>query len=222
MNNILLKNNTIYKTGYKNNYVQTSFSSKNKKVIIYENKIYPVFIFNNDIYKYLFKAIYDKTYEYIKNIYNKDSSNIINLFDFKKIKKYKENIKKRKRQKIKKQKEKEKPLLTFEEKYINVKILNNEKLIEIIDCGFISVKVWPIKYELYKDILSYKILYFHNYYNMIEKDKPSVTLFYKINGVFNSEMITYKDLYALFIKEYNNKSVYNFIKKYYAKFNILC
>lgn len=207
------------KIGYNQYAMKPDYSDKDKQLVIYEHKKQPIFVFDNNIYKYLFKFNYDKIYKIIKKIYNKDFSNIISLFGFKKIKKYKENLKKRERQKIKKQKEKERSLLYIKEEIINVNILNNEELIQKIDCGYIDLKVWPISYETYKDFIPHKVLYFHTYYNITnDNNKKSILLFYQIDGIFNSERISYNELYNLFIKEYNLNSVSNFIKYYFKNF----
>jgi hypothetical protein len=110
-------------------------------------------------------------------------------------------------------------LLIFKKKLINVKDLNNEELIEKIDCGVMCINRWPLKYESYKDLISYEILYFHNYYNKTNIYRESVIIFYKEINKINHIRINYRYLYNLFIKEYNNKSVYNFIKKYYSEFD---
>jgi hypothetical protein len=207
------------KIGYNQYAMKPDYPDKDKQLVIYEHKKQPIFVFDDNIYKYLFKFNYDKIYKIIKKIYNKDFSNIISLFGFKKIKKYKENFKKRERQKRKKQKEKERSLLYIKEEIINVNILNNEELIQKIDCGYIDLKVWPISYETYKDFIPHKVLYFHTYYNITnDNNKKSILLFYQIDGIFNSERISYNELYNLFIKEYNLNSVSNFIKYYFKNF----
>lgn len=203
------------------NVIKNSHFDENKNIIPYNHKRLPIFIFNSDIYKYILKYNYDKTYNYIKKLYNKDFSNIKNYFNFRKIKKYIDNVKKRERTKRKKTKEKQKPLLSFDSKIIKVDTLNNEDLLEKIDCKYLCIKIWPLQFESYKNIIPYRIHFFHNYYNLTEDvNKKSVILFYKINGNFNSKKISYKELYDLFIIEYNSTSVFKNIKYYFKNFRI--
>lgn len=205
------------------NIIKSSHFDENKKIIPYTNKKLrlPVFIFNSDIYKYILKYNYDKTYNYIKKLYNKDFSNIKNYFNFKKTKNYIDNVKKRERIKRKKTKEKQKPLLSFDNEIIKIDTLNNKELSEKIDCGYLSIRKWPLRFESYKNIIQYNIHFFHNYYNLTEDaNKKCVILFYKINGNFNSKSISYKELYDLFIIEYNSTSVLKYIKYYFKNFKI--
>jgi hypothetical protein len=142
------------------------------------------------------------------------------------MKKYIKNKKKNYRKRVKKNIEKNKPVLIYNEKIINVKLLNDTGLIEKIDCGYLNIKEWPLKYESYKKYLNnYKIMYFHNYYhhdydvgNFVKKQ---VTIFYSgDNNKIIPKNITYNELYNLFIIEYNKQSVLEYIRYYYKNFNI--
>lgn len=208
----------------------SSLDDNNKQMVLY-NKNRNIYLFNKNIYMYL-DTKYDKIYEFIKYIYNRDSSNIINLiekkennlvkyFDLnKKFKKYKDNKKKRLRKKNKILKEKNKPHINIKEIIIDSKKLNNKTLIENTNGINISIKIWPLDYENYKEILNLEIIYFHCYINREKEDKPKVLLFYKKDNNFSNIIITYKELYNILIKEYNSKSVYDFIIYYYNNFII--
>lgn len=131
------------------------------------------------------------------------------------IKKYKKKLKRKRQRKNKNRYKKADLQLSYENIY--VKDLNNEKLIMNIDCGFMNIKQWPCNYESYKELIPYKIHYFHNYYNNEDCNKKSVVLFYKVNNIFKYKEITYSELYLLLINDYNENSVKNFIKKYYKE-----
>jgi hypothetical protein len=213
----------ILKTSKNENKMQFHLLNKkeqiiNNQIIVYEPKKYPIYIFNNNIYNYIERDNYDKTYKIIKKIYNKDFSNTIILLN-KSYKNFKKNLKKRETKKKNKQKEKIKPCISFIEKVVDVKILNNDLLINNIDCGYMNIKLWPLKRESYKDILNEEIIYFHQYiYN--KKSNIQVVIFYKQNNKFTYKNISYRELYNLFIIEFKKSSVLEFIKKYYKDFKL--
>lgn len=204
-----------------------------KDVVLYNN--YKKYILNNNIYSYIYKEKNDKMYNYISYLYNTNFNNVFNVLlesnknnqiiiynnVFKKrLKKYIENKKKRIKQKRNK-KDKNKKTLNIKYKNINVSILNNERLIEKIDCGRMEIKLWPMSFDYYKDFLNYNIKYFHCYYSDNINDKY-VILFYKNEkSIINYKEITYKELYDLFIREFNKESIIKFIKYYYKNDDLL-
>lgn len=203
-----------------------------KDVILYKYK--PIsYIFDNEIYEYINIYKNDNLLKNIYKLYNKNNNNIINAFlntnnnniiilyknVFKtKLKKYIENKKKKARQK--KSKQKKNKILDIKYVDIKVSILNNELLNEKIDSGWMNIKIWPLKYDTYKDFLQYEIKYFHCYYCNNINNKSAV-LFYDINNEITYREITYKDLYYLLVKEYNKESVLSFINCYYKGLNFI-
>lgn len=112
--------------------------------------------------------------------------------------------------------------LILKETIIDIKKLENQLLIDIIDSGEMLIKYWPLKYyEKYSDIINYKIIYFHIFYMEDDRDTDKVLLFYKINNEFKTYKTDYNTIYKIFIREFDEESILKIITKYYKKFDPL-
>lgn len=187
-------------------FLKDIFSSR---INIDNNKSYHHYIYNNTNIIEIPKNYNKNNMEVILyNLYGYEITNLIIKEKIKKYKKLQKNKNKRKRQK-----EKRKPNLEIVEKVINVNILNNKDIIENIDLGYMGIKKWPLHRDLYKHLVNEEIIYFHNYYYN-DKNSTKVIIFYKRDGVFNSEKITYNHLYELLNIKFNSNSINDYINSF--------
>jgi hypothetical protein len=107
--------------------------------------------------------------------------------------------------------------LNIEYNNINIKDLNDNYLFDIMGDITIPLKIWPLELQYHKDILEYKVIYFHCFINKGKNDIPKVLLYYRKKDVFNNIKITYSELYNLLIKKYNKDSINKFIEYYYKE-----
>jgi hypothetical protein len=186
----------------------------NKQLILYKNKEIQKVTFSKKIYDYIDKFKYEN---FIKKLKKYDFSKIYKNINYNEIQKNKKSLKNRKK-KMKKR-DKYKPNFEISYKYIDTKYIEKQNFEHIFSEELFGLKIFPFEYIINKNNIKYKILYFHCFINKDAKDTPKVNLFYNEKDKLKHIIIKYKELYDILINIYNKKSVLEFIKKYYKKFN---
>lgn len=194
-------------------------NSCDKQLILYENKVIPKVNFLENIYDYINKYNYET---FIKSFKKYNFSKIYENIYYDEIQKNRKKLKNKKKklkQKEKKKIEKNKPKLEISYININTKYVEKKNYEHIFLDDSFCFKKFPFVYKIYKNNISFEILYFHCFINIYSKDIPKVMLFYREENKLKYIIITYKELYELLIKIYNKESVLDFIKKYFINFS---
>jgi hypothetical protein len=94
-------------------------------------------------------------------------------------------------------------------------------MLNIVGDVYFPIKKWEVELDYYKDLINYKVLYFHCFININKEDINKVWLFYEKDTVLNNIIINYRQLYNILIKQYSKQSILDFIYYYYKDFSIL-